>query len=426
MRNTHEDAQVSSPRERQRNLFSLLLWYLIPSLIIVGALGYIFSATVLHVNPPIVPVEGVSMHPTLVTGDLVFLEKANPSALKVGNIIAVHVPQVDRTNYGLPANVVHRIVRIEHSTNGLLFITKGDANSGADVFQTRPGDVIGKLRYAVPGLGYPFLFVQSRQGEMFLGAAALLGLLYFLFGLFDDRRAYVEGTMRTMQAVLAETERLERVVTGEHFNFANENLDQPTTDISAPRQLLTDTEEAPDEQEERHLDGADPAPSRVQIEAATVNPDGVDYQLSQQIVEVMTEHNRRGIGMERTVDDLAVAIGEYAVHLRSHTSAVRDLAQVAAHLDQILTNSDLLSQVESVSREEYVQPSEQTVDLGNIDHTDPSNGQYQAENVSKTDSVRVSEDLVTHEEENLENTDRLNMCSWDAERWEAYVSWRDQ
>jgi signal peptidase I len=152
------------------------------------------------------------MRPTLQAGDLVFLSGANPAELRTGDIVAVSVPRAARDEYGLPAHVVHRIVKIEHNSSGLLFVTKGDANSGRDVFQSRPGDVVGKLELDVPGLGYPLLFLRSRQGAIFLTVAALVALGYFLLGVFEERRAYVEGSVATMQTLLEETRQLKQTI----------------------------------------------------------------------------------------------------------------------------------------------------------------------------------------------------------------------
>lgn len=197
-----------------RRLYSVLLWYLVPCLVGCAALAYIYGAVVWHVNPPVVAVEGTSMLPTLRTGEIVFLAPADPSTLKTGDIIAVRVPTQDRTTYSLPANVVHRIVRVEHTKSGLLFITKGDNNSGNDVFTTPAANVVGRLRYVVPGIGFVFLFIQSPQGEIFFASVALIGLLYYLYGVFDDRRAVAQNTMestvQTMQAVLAEAKKFEQ------------------------------------------------------------------------------------------------------------------------------------------------------------------------------------------------------------------------
>ncbi|MHB1087993.1 MAG: signal peptidase I [Acidimicrobiales bacterium] len=194
------------PRNWWRRLGAFLVWYLLPGLIVLAALGYTYAALIWHVNPPVVAVQGTSMLPTLKTGELVFLAPPDPSTLKKGDIIAVRVSAQQRTTYDLPANVVHRIVRIEHISTGLLFITKGDNNSGNDVFTTPAANVAGRLKFVVPALGYAFLFGQSREGVIFFVAVAVIGLLYYLFGLIDDRRRVTRDTVRSMQAMLAEAQ----------------------------------------------------------------------------------------------------------------------------------------------------------------------------------------------------------------------------
>lgn len=166
---------------------SILLWYGIPALALIGVIAYVLGATVGRANPPVVPVQGLSMRPALQPGDLIVLSGVDPARLRKGAIVAVTVPKAARSQYGLPSQIVHRIVRVGHDAAGLFFITKGDANSGADVFQTRPGDIVGKLRLDVPGAGYPFIFFRSRQGEVFLAVAGLVALLYFLIGLVEER-----------------------------------------------------------------------------------------------------------------------------------------------------------------------------------------------------------------------------------------------
>ncbi len=205
---------IGTHRSKLGRIMSALLWYALPGAILVLVLAYIAAATIGQVNPPVVPVDGVSMRPTLQAGELVFLKSVDPRTLHKGDIVAVNVPASDRSKYHLPAHIVHRIVSVGHDAQGIVFTTKGDANSGPDVFVTHANDVIGELRFAVPGVGYPLLFFRSRQGEIFLGVAALLALLYFGLGVVEDRRIVGEGTAVTMQAVLEETQILREAIAG--------------------------------------------------------------------------------------------------------------------------------------------------------------------------------------------------------------------
>ncbi len=271
----------------------ILLWYVVPAFALVGVVAYILGATVGHANPPIVPVQGVSMRPMLQAGDLIVLTGVDPAKLRKGDIVAVNVPKDARSQYGLPGQIVHRIVRIEHDAGGLLFITKGDANSGADVFTTRPGDIVGKLKYDIPGAGYPFIFFRSRQGEIFLGVAGLVALIYFVLGLFEERRAYVEGSVLTMQTVLAETQELKRAI------------------ASAERLASVD--------------------DTLVLERSTA-PSAFD-----RLAEEVHASSARGERSDDTMRELVGAISEYGRHLRSHTEVMKNLAATTSELRLAVT-----------------------------------------------------------------------------------------
>lgn len=256
-------------------LGSGFVWGVLPTIVLLLVAGYIGMATVGHVNPPVVPVSGVSMRPTLQAGDLVFLKGVDPKTLKKGDIVAVSVPDSARKQYDLPAHIVHRIIKVGHDEQGLVFTTKGDSNAGPDVFVTHANDVIGELRFDVPGAGYPFLFFRSRQGEIFLGAAALLLVLYFGLGLLEERRIVVEGTAVTMQMVLDETQVLRETI------------------------ARAERMRAPD-----HL------------------------------LEEVVQSNARSDETAETMRRLVGAIAEYGEHLRSHTAVMQNLAATTRELQR--------------------------------------------------------------------------------------------
>ncbi len=259
-----------------RRAGSVLLWYVVPALALAAVVAYVLGATVGHANPPVVPVEGLSMRPTMQAGDLIVLSGVDPKTLRKGDIVAVNVPKTARDQYGLSGQIVHRIKRIGHDSAGLFFITKGDANEGADVFQTRPGDIVGKLRLDIPAAGYPFIFFRSRQGEIFLAVGALVGLLYFLLGLFEERRAYVEGSVLTMQTVLEETQELKQAIAGAEQLAARPALDRLADEVRAS--------------------------------------------------------SHRSAENEGTLRELVAAIADYGQHLRSHTEVMKNLATTTGEL----------------------------------------------------------------------------------------------
>ena len=287
--------RVLRKHQRVGHFLQKLFWWVLPVVVILAALAYVLGAVVGHVNPPVVPVQGLSMRPALQGGDLVVLESVNPNTLRKGDIIAVTVPPDMQKQYNLPSHIVHRIYKVVHNpVTGLSFITKGDANAGPDVFTTLPDAVIGKLRFVIPGAGYPFLFLHSRQGEIFLGAAALLILLYFALGMVEDRRIIVEGTAVTMQNVLTETHELRKAFEAAKRLAGESASAVPWSETDGRR----DTEALADEVR-------------------------LTRDQSEETKETMLE--------------LVSAIGEYGIHLRSHTAVMQNLAAVTGQLQRATT-----------------------------------------------------------------------------------------
>jgi len=118
-----------------------------------------------------------SMKPTLKVGDMVLIDSTTAEQRKVGDIIDYKVPSTFQKLYGYPASICHRIINIQQTTDGLAFRTKGDATN-QDPFLVVPENVIGKETSAIPYVGYPIAFVESRSGIIMVGGLILLILFY--------------------------------------------------------------------------------------------------------------------------------------------------------------------------------------------------------------------------------------------------------
>ena len=57
--------------------------------------------------------------------------------------------------------VVHRVVKIEQTSEGLHYITKGDANEKNDEGYVTESDLVGVMQFSVENLGWPTLWVRS-------------------------------------------------------------------------------------------------------------------------------------------------------------------------------------------------------------------------------------------------------------------------
>jgi len=110
-----------------------------------------------------------SMEPTIPVGSVVVTKQERPNFLRSGDIIT-YVP---------PSEVVvtHRIVEVVSDAGGLGFRVKGDANRDPDPELIRPVNILGKVQYHVPIVGYIFQYVNQTTTRF-----VLMGLFVVLFG----------------------------------------------------------------------------------------------------------------------------------------------------------------------------------------------------------------------------------------------------
>ena len=150
-----------------KNLIILII-VLIIALSFKEILGFI-----LHTSVPIAVVESGSMIPTLEKGDLIVSVGVDPSNLKVGDIILFKSP--------LNPNIiiVHRIIEIYKNDGAILIKTKGDNNPIADPWIVNGNQVLGKVIFRIPYLGWPSII--SNQISWFLPLILLAIILVIIF-----------------------------------------------------------------------------------------------------------------------------------------------------------------------------------------------------------------------------------------------------
>lgn len=93
-----------------------------------------------------------SMTPTICTGDIVIVKKVNPSDIHVGDIVQYYS--------GEGYTITHRVIKIEKTPNGLIFITKGDANNVPDK-PFKADRIIGKVVFVIPKVGLIPLVIRD-------------------------------------------------------------------------------------------------------------------------------------------------------------------------------------------------------------------------------------------------------------------------
>jgi len=140
--------------------FGTTLYYLFITVILAFALLLAASLFPITGNYKVKIVLSGSMEPELPMGSLVFLKPE--SSYAVGDIITFGKD----TKMDVPTT--HRIVLTHDSPTGKVFQTKGDANENEDARDVRESEVIGKVFFDIPYLGYVLDFAKKPIGFILL------------------------------------------------------------------------------------------------------------------------------------------------------------------------------------------------------------------------------------------------------------------
>ena len=97
-----------------------------------------------------------SMKPKFSRGDVVITEKNNKKELN-------NIKKYDIIEYILDDTiVVHRVINIEkHSDGTKLYTTMGDNNNAPDIKKVEQKQIIGKIKFMIPKVGYPSVLLNE-------------------------------------------------------------------------------------------------------------------------------------------------------------------------------------------------------------------------------------------------------------------------
>lgn len=117
-----------------------------------------------------------SMEPEISVGSIVYTKETDPTSLQVGDIIT----------YRLSADtmVTHRIAEI--NTEDQTVVTKGDANDIVDGSPVAYSDIVGKVAFHLPWIGYISIYIKTPIGiGVICGVLIAIILLNFLPEIFN-------------------------------------------------------------------------------------------------------------------------------------------------------------------------------------------------------------------------------------------------
>ena len=127
-----------------------------------------------------------SMEPAYPTGSLVYARPATADMLAAGDVIAFWRGE---------DVVVHRVeenVAVEKE-----LVTKGDANGEVDLRPVPYADVLGKVAFSVPFVGYLTMALGDTSGKLLLGWYILMAVAFCIVGTMvgslADRRVQQES-----------------------------------------------------------------------------------------------------------------------------------------------------------------------------------------------------------------------------------------
>ena len=167
---------------RIKHIGSVAVTIICTLLCIIGLLVLLLYIT----GGRIFAVKTASMQDVLPVGSIVIVAGADAADIEAGQIIGFWMGNdtVDEKNI-FDTNktaVVHRV--IENDTENRLIYTKGDGNNTPDGAPVTYENIIGKVLFFVPYVGYPFILLGGRTISIIL---MVLILLYILFDFFRSR-----------------------------------------------------------------------------------------------------------------------------------------------------------------------------------------------------------------------------------------------
>lgn len=306
-----QDAQ--RPSQLKARMTSVRLAVLLILLVYSGLSAY--SGNFL----PLRLVKGDSMEPTLAAGDVILLKSVPFSAIGDGDIVAYKAPAAAEAGNG-PGTILHRVQRTGVQNGSKVLFTKGD-NSTADPWPVSSDLVQGELVLRVPWVGTPVLFLTSKRGIIFISIAVLISLLY------------IPAMVMFHMTVLRKGEGVRKVP--RRSVLPAEPGDVPQADfagISTP-----ETEGVVFDARLSRSYAAGPSSHSTAMELS-----GGRDSLIGPVVNAVDGLVAEQAQIRQSILELSDSVSNYAVHLKSHTSAVEALAGVAQALERSVKRQEAL------------------------------------------------------------------------------------
>jgi signal peptidase len=135
-----------------------IIYYIVFIYIIFIGILLVVSIIPITGNIKILTVLSGSMEPAIHTGSVIIIKPE--SSYKVGDIVTFG----KNTKTDIPTT--HRIAEMKIVSGEAVYKTKGDANNGEDGKEIGKSEILGKVLFSIPWLGYIVDFVKKPVGLM--------------------------------------------------------------------------------------------------------------------------------------------------------------------------------------------------------------------------------------------------------------------
>ncbi|MFA5789346.1 MAG: signal peptidase I [Candidatus Gracilibacteria bacterium] len=169
-----------------------ILYYLFITAIALIAILLLVSVFPITGNFKVLTVLSGSMEPSIRVGSIVVVKPA--SEYKVGDVITFG--KISKTQ----TPTTHRISEIKNPGATQTFVTKGDTNNAVDAREVRQSEIVGKVLFSAPYLGYAISTAKKPYGF------ALIIIIPALLVIFDEGKKIKDEVKRIKQAKLNESE----------------------------------------------------------------------------------------------------------------------------------------------------------------------------------------------------------------------------
>jgi signal peptidase len=157
-------------------------------------------------------VKSGSMEPKIHTGSVVIDNTANSYKLK--NVITFKVPNSKDT-------VTHRIVQISTKNSVTSYHVKGDANPTPDPDPVLKSNVVGKVLFSIPELGYLIAFIRTLPGLIiFIAIPGIIIISDEIANIKDEVRK-IRGKDKNIDKNLTELEASQAAMEAKEMRLQN-------------------------------------------------------------------------------------------------------------------------------------------------------------------------------------------------------------